>query len=816
MERARHLLCIAQRYSLSLSSMPGYRLAPIWWRPWLIAGSFLLLAEACGEEISAPSLGPAGTEAAGGAVAIVLSPLRISSAPEAKGRPIAVRVVDQQGRGVAGIRIFWRVLDGGGSVYLEQEISGLDGLATAFWQLGQRVDQTQVLEVAARDIQPLRISGRRDLSGSTVVTPADSIVVDTIGALLGSAVMLELRSSTGQPVIGATVDLSVEKGFGRLDATSATTDSAGRIQVGWQLGDSLGPQQVVARIVGLGADAENAIRVPGAAVVDSTGGSVRFIFQALAISGRVHRLKIAADSVVLDALGATVLGSASGFDRLGNPADASSISWHSVNTLIADVSSAGLISAQGDGAVKVVAECNGASDTLRVVVDRVPAALRAEVAVDTVNRLGDTLHVHVNAFDRLGSPIEGIAPTIRNLTVSRALVVGASAVVPIAPGRVRLEVSAGTAVDTARVFVRQVAQSIVVTRAADTAQLDSLLPMPVEARDSNGFIMPLARLSVQSADTSIVRADSGGQLRAVYPGTASVTVSSGDVSSQFEVTVEGVAIKVDGVRRTTPRSLGLPQNIELTNGRFRLTWYPDVCEKAAFILHTRMAADWVLASHRCQGDWVYVASSVTQLPTSIDLVQVGAAGLQLRMGFGNHWFEPQAHGFPDSYQRQPYPFDRTVWLRPQETGYFTQVVIEQQLTPAYPDVEHEVGFGGVWGAASISTAELSLRTDTLPHTVNYNLGDGVDGAQFDRINDPLERVLIPLPGTAMITPVFPFGAGSVYVYRRGPTQSYGAYLYAAPAATAESARQICSRAWREAPFALPAVSGAQLSQCGPS
>jgi hypothetical protein len=131
-------------------------------------------------------------------------------------------------------------------------------------------------------------------------------------------------------------------------------------------------------------------------------------------------------------------------------------------------------------------------------------------------------------------------------------------------------------------------------------------------------------------------------------------------------------------------------------------------------------------------------------------------------------------------------------------------------------IELETGFGGLWGPATIRTAQLQFRTEDQSVTSRFNVPPVPDAAEFSLDGDPLLRVLVPLPEAPMISPVFPgWGFGSVYVHR-SVYESYGAYLYAAPRSEARSARLICQDAWRKAPFPLRTLSPAELDACGPT
>jgi hypothetical protein len=746
--------------------------------------------------------------------ALVSGSTAIPSARTGKAAPVSVRVVDADGRGVSGATVFWRVVSGGGALSSGEGRTGPDGAATTGWALGLRVDEPQVLEVTSPNLAPLTLYAAGGLQDSMVVQTDRVPLADTVGAELTHRVRLGLRWPTGLPVIGARVEFAVTEGGGAVSAASELTDSLGQAGVTWRLGDVAGFQRVVARVPG--SPGPGLALRGGESAIDTLDGVLAVTFDAVALPGQPAAVRVLGDSIVLDALGAMATVRAAAFDRAGNGADASTIRWSSLAPDRVSISPEGEVRAVGDGTSWVVARIAASTDSLPVIVVRAPAAFRFAVPADTVNRLGDTLRIEAVAMDRLGSEIDTLRPTWRNLTPQRADLVSPGAVIPIAAGRIRLEASAGPVVDTVRFVVRQVVASIVPLRTRDTVALDSRTPLPMEVLDSNGFGVPSAVLNVQSADTAIIHADSGLLVQAAYPGTTRVTVSADGASSSVEVTVEGVLIEVDGQRRSTPGSLGLPRRIDITNGRVRMLWDPgQVCEKGAFLVDTRVDAAWYPATSRCWGDWLYVGSSVTTLPTEVNLIQVDSGAVQLQMRFGNHWFEPQLFGFPPSYQRQPYPFNRTVWLFPKDYGYFTEVVVEGTLLQPYPNVEHEVGFGGLWGPATVRTSEVNLNTDSLATTINYNWDYRVDAAEFLRAGDPLARTLVPLGPAPMITPVFTFGYGSVYAYNYGPTASYGAFLYAAPIGVAEPSRTVCQEAWARAPFQLPSVTQAQLDGCGP-
>lgn len=311
--------------------------------------------------------------------------------------------------------------------------------------------------------------------------------------------------------------------------------------------------------------------------------------------------------------------------------------------------------------------------------------------------------------------------------------------------------------------------------------------------------------------------------RAVAPGSIQRSTGARGIGASLAVhpagrsqaRAEGVALTVDGRPRREVGLLESPQRIVVDNGRFRLTWYVGLCEPAAFEADVKVGGVWVDATAHCVGDWLYPGGPVQSKPTAIEVLRVDSGEVALRLRFGDHWIRPRQVGYPSWYVDQRYPFYRTVWLRRGEYGYFTEIVIEKKPIFPYPDIEHEVGFGGLWGPARIRTSQSEYRTDTMSGSVWTNFARRPDAAEFVRDGDRVFRVLVPLGGAPMISPVFSSSFGGVYVYSMGPTTKYGAYLYVAPTPEAETARRICQFAWRSAPFALPPVSRQTLENCGP-
>ncbi len=447
-----------------------------------------------------------------------------------------------------------------------------------------------------------------------------------------------------------------------------------------------------------------------------------------------------------------------------------------------------------------------------------PAAatpVRVVGRVDTLNMLGLGRSLPTDVRDRAGNRIPDLEASWRPLDPKVASASPEGQLLAHAVGDARFVMSAWGIHDTLRIHVRQVPARVEVDLSADTLALDAALPLRVTVRDSNDFVIPRAVVDTEVSDTSVIAVGGDGSLRALLPGAATLTLQSGPASATRQVVVVGVALILDGKRSRVTGPVSVTSRFTVTNSRMRLRWRPGLLEGASVEAETRVGEKWVPATSPGNGDWLYVSSSVQSLPTSIEFVTLDGDQIAFRMRFGGHRFQPQLFGFPAEYQEQEYPFSRTARLRKGEWGYFSWVELEGTPMP-YPNVEHEIGFGGLFGPALIRTSRESFRTESLPHNKRFNLEGGIDAVEFLRTGDQVARVLVPLGRLALITPVFPgWGFGSVYVNSHA-YESYGAYLYAAPLGEGVSARAVCRHAWTTAPVKVEPVSEAELAGCGPA
>jgi hypothetical protein len=252
------------------------------------------------------------------------------------------------------------------------------------------------------------------------------------------------------------------------------------------------------------------------------------------------------------------------------------------------------------------------------------------------------------------------------------------------------------------------------------------------------------------------------------------------------------------VGRDIVRSAGkLSSEPTLSNGCLRLRLTTTADQRAGISADVRGSDGWLPATSEYYGDWTFIDSSVTTAPTEIALLSVTPDEVAVRWTFGNH----RTGASPD--RLRPYPFTKTVWLRRGEYGYYTWIRPVQALPGdsqyAVGMSEHEVGFGGLWGPATIRTGQGQVRSDRLKASREFTDVGRPDAAEFRRDGDPVVRILVPIPPARLLVPRFSESSfGGIFVHHLEPGP-YGAYLYAAPRNVSLSRIHVMEMAWREAP-----------------
>jgi len=169
-------------------------------------------------------LSPAGPEPGLTAVPISRGGL-VGNAGEPLPSPLTLRVLDLQDRARAAVRVDWRIAGGSGTLTSVDELTNLEGIATARWTLGPEVGPQMVQAV--------------------VPQAADSLVTFRAVARAGPPVRLERIEESradpsvrvvdryGNPVAQVLVTWEVRRGSGAMRPDSTMTNDQGIASSAW-------------------------------------------------------------------------------------------------------------------------------------------------------------------------------------------------------------------------------------------------------------------------------------------------------------------------------------------------------------------------------------------------------------------------------------------------------------------------------------------------------------------------------------------------------------------------------------------------------
>jgi peptidoglycan/xylan/chitin deacetylase (PgdA/CDA1 family) len=194
--------------------------------------------------------------------------------------------------------------------------------------------------------------------GDGVATPAEErLTIEVVGprtfpAEVATEVLLSVRvqQEGGMPRSGVTVSWSVLSGGGSIaSSVRSSSDEEGRTDALWRLGSRAGPQRAAASIV-------------------SHGTTVVAEFIAEAQAGPPASIALGADSVLISAVGETVLLLPAFTDAYGNAAQPTQAPWTSSDPAVATVAVDGLVTGRQAGVVYVSGSVGASSDSLLVTV----------------------------------------------------------------------------------------------------------------------------------------------------------------------------------------------------------------------------------------------------------------------------------------------------------------------------------------------------------------------------------------------------------------------------------------------------------------
>ena len=293
---------------------------------------------------------------------------------------------------------------------------------------------------SAATVATVSASGLVTATGNGTAT-----ITATAGSASGTATVTVAQEVSAVAVTPPT-DTLVAADTLRLsaEATDATGHPMAEVEFSWTSSDTLVAVVDAAGLVtGVGA---------GEAAVTATAAGVTGRAALTVVAPAPTTVAVTPDTAVLTALGQTAQLAAEVQDQIGRVIEGVPVSWSSADRTVAEVDSAGLVTAIGGGTTAITATAGAVSGAAVVAVMQSAGSVVVSPAADTV-ALGDTLRLVAEAFDENGHRIEGGEFRWSSSDVSVARVDGSGLVEGVAEGTATITAAAGDELGASRITV---------------------------------------------------------------------------------------------------------------------------------------------------------------------------------------------------------------------------------------------------------------------------------------------------------------------------------------------------------------------------
>lgn len=192
---------------------------------------------------------------------------------------------------------------------------------------------------------------RKDATTAPTATPAavrmqgGNSQTAPVGVALSVPLSVVVTDASGKRIAGTRVDWDAAVGAGTASPSSSTSNSDGVAQTTWTLGTVTGTYRLTAQVNGLSP----------------------IVFTATAIAGAPAAVLATPDRAYLGQ-GDTIRIRAAARDQYGNEVTGQAVNFSTPDAVVTTVTSAGLVTAVGQGTGRIVAEVGGKADTAIVSV----------------------------------------------------------------------------------------------------------------------------------------------------------------------------------------------------------------------------------------------------------------------------------------------------------------------------------------------------------------------------------------------------------------------------------------------------------------
>lgn len=271
-------------------------------------------------------------------------------------------------------------------------------------------------------------------------------------------------------------------------------------------------------------------------------------------------VRVTPSSASVFALGDTVRLSATAMGAGGDALSGYAFSWSSSDEGVARVSSAGVVTAIGDGVATISATTSGVEGSARITVTQRASQVVITPDGATLTALGDGVALLATLADAQGNAMGGGTVSWTSSDRSVVAVDTTGYAVAVGEGSATVGATIGTLVGDAPISVSQVVTSVLVT--SDSSMIapggeTALTPRPLDSR-GNEVVGRAARWA--TLDSTVITVDADGVARGVGtrlgPGTLVATVDGVEGQIDVEVVAQFVSIGAGGLHSCAVSTLG--------------------------------------------------------------------------------------------------------------------------------------------------------------------------------------------------------------------------------------------------------------------
>jgi len=401
--------------------------------------------------------------------------------------------------------------------------------------------QTGDVKVDWRSADPT-VASVSSLGNVAAVAPGTTRVIAMSGEKSDSATIVVVRSSPGLSISPNAMYVALGDSI-RLTATPDAGSSAAGAGVEWSTSDpavaDVSPDGVVttadsgavtifARLSGAVATAD--VRVAKAQPASlSIGPATSAIYK-----GQTQQLT----ATVSDASGRVI--------------SSTGVKWSTSSSLLATVSSTGLVTAIAKGMVIISAQLQSRKATAVVNVLDVPAANVAVSLKTAMLSVGQTTQASAVLKDAQGNILTGHTIAWQSSNPALATVNATGVVTGVAKGALTISaISDGTVGDSPLTVTTPTPTSIVVTPSTASITLGQNAQLVADERDANGGSIPNRPITWSSDNSSIASVSSSGVATANAIGSTVVHASADGLTADVAVTTTTVPVASVGLTPTS-------------------------------------------------------------------------------------------------------------------------------------------------------------------------------------------------------------------------------------------------------------------------